>query len=91
MSTWLANTTDTPDSFSNPYGNRPVVSTPFTSEPAKRAIEPLATCSTTAVTPACVESIYGIPKTLATSSSNGLAVSGFIDQYANSADLKVSL
>ncbi|KIP04581.1 hypothetical protein PHLGIDRAFT_25524 [Phlebiopsis gigantea 11061_1 CR5-6] len=74
-------------SFSNPYGTRPVVSTPFV-KPAKRAIEPLATCSTTAVTPACVESIYGIPKTLATSTSNTLAVSGFIEQYANKADLK---
>ncbi|KAI0294289.1 family S53 protease [Multifurca ochricompacta] len=32
--------------------------------------------------------LYGIPKTLATQSSNQLAVSGFIGQYANAADLQ---
>ena len=77
-------------SFSNPFGTRPVVSTSY-SPSEKRAIEPLATCSTSAVTPTCVQSIYGIPKTLASSTSNKLAVSGFIEQYANQADLTVSL
>ncbi|KIP07558.1 hypothetical protein PHLGIDRAFT_70854 [Phlebiopsis gigantea 11061_1 CR5-6] len=75
-------------SFSNPYSPRPVISIPSTAEPST---EPLATCSSNGVTPACVESLYGIPKTLATTKSNGLAVSGFIEQYANQADLKTFL
>ncbi|GJE88140.1 S53 family peptidase [Phanerochaete sordida] len=76
-------------SFPSPKGLRPVISTPDNLQ--NRAIEPLATCSTTAVTPACIQSIYGIPSTKATQKTNGLGVSGFIDQFANSADLKTFL
>lgn len=74
--------------FPNPYGRLPVISTP--SRPANSSIEPLAACSTSGVTPACVESLYGIPTTKATSPSNQLAVSGFIGEFANQADLTVS-
>lgn len=45
-----------------------------------------ASCSST-ITPKCLQAIYGIPATPATQASNGLAVSGFIDQFANQADL----
>ncbi|KAI0066344.1 subtilisin-like protein [Artomyces pyxidatus] len=49
-----------------------------------------ASCNT-AVTPTCVQDLYGIPLTPATQSTNQLAVSGFIDQFANQADLKTFL
>ncbi|KAI0311625.1 family S53 protease [Amylostereum chailletii] len=49
-----------------------------------------ASCATT-VTPACLQAMYGIPTTAATQSLNTIAVSGFIDQYANSADLATFL
>lgn len=39
-----------------------------------------SSCSTT-VTPACLQAMYGIPTTLATQSSNKIAVTGYIDQY----------
>lgn len=43
------------------------------------------------VTPACLEALYGIPTARATQSSNVLGVSGFIDQFANQADLRTFL
>ncbi|KAJ7092304.1 family S53 protease [Mycena belliarum] len=40
------------------------------------------------VNPACLEAMYGIPAAKATgSASNAIAVAGYIDQFANSADL----
>ena len=39
------------------------------------------------ITPACLQALYGIPTTAATRSSNVLGVSGFIEQYAQQADL----
>ncbi|KAA1474739.1 family S53 protease [Dentipellis sp. KUC8613] len=39
-------------------------------------------------TPTCSQELYGIPAAPATQSTNRLAVSGFIDQWANLADLK---
>lgn len=39
------------------------------------------------VTPSCLQALYGIPTAKATQSSNKLTVSGFIEQYANQADL----
>nr|ABB73029.1 family S53 protease [Phanerodontia chrysosporium] len=77
-------------SFPSPNPIRPVISTPLGGLEG-RAIEPLASCSTSAVTPACIESLYGIPTTKATQSSNTLGVSGFIDQFANQADLTTFL
>lgn len=47
-----------------------------------------ASCNSV-VTPACLEALYGVPTSPATQSSNVLGVSGFIDQFANQADLKV--
>lgn len=46
-------------------------------------------CATT-ITPACLQALYNIPTTAATQSSNKLGVTGFIEQFANEADLKVS-
>ncbi|KAA1474770.1 family S53 protease [Dentipellis sp. KUC8613] len=42
-------------------------------------------------TPACAQSLYGIPATRATQASNRLAVSGFNNEYASQADLKMFL
>ncbi|KAH9923703.1 family S53 protease [Epithele typhae] len=41
--------------------------------------------------PACLQALYGIPTTPATQYSNRLAVTGFIKQYANTADLETFL
>ncbi|KAH9940518.1 family S53 protease-like protein [Epithele typhae] len=46
-----------------------------------------SSCAST-VTPACLQAMYGIPTTSSGKSTNVLAVSGFIDQWANQADLK---
>ncbi|PBK98023.1 family S53 protease-like protein [Armillaria gallica] len=43
------------------------------------------------ITPACLQALYGIPMTQATQSSNRLAVSGFINQFAQMADLQTFL
>lgn len=47
-----------------------------------------ASCAST-ITPACLQALYGIPTAPATQSSNKLGVSGFIDQFAQTADLRV--
>ena len=43
----------------------------------------------TVITPACVQALYNVSTTKASQSSNQLGVSGFIDEYANEADLQV--
>lgn len=65
---------------------------PISERPASNisASASLAGCSSTSITPACVQALYGVPTTKATQSSNVLGVSGFIDQFANQADLKVN-
>ncbi|EJD51338.1 family S53 protease [Auricularia subglabra TFB-10046 SS5] len=45
-----------------------------------------ASCLNT-ITPPCLQQLYGIPSAPATKPSNNLAVSGFIEQFANQADL----
>ncbi|KJA22321.1 hypothetical protein HYPSUDRAFT_139376 [Hypholoma sublateritium FD-334 SS-4] len=78
-------------SFENPFG-LPVVASPKVLTPPARRSTNLesravpASCNT-AVTPSCLQALYGIPATLATQASNQLAVSGFIDQFANQVDL----
>lgn len=71
----------------------PVVSSPLKAAAAsqnltERAVP--ASCAQT-ITPSCLQALYGIPTTLATESSNKLGVSGFIDQFAQSADLRTFL
>ncbi|KII88003.1 hypothetical protein PLICRDRAFT_55032 [Plicaturopsis crispa FD-325 SS-3] len=83
--------------FPNPHGGLPVftspVKTPVSSNTTVKgptgASVP-SSCSST-ITPACLQALYGIPTTAATESSNKLAVSGYIQQYANKADLKTFL
>ncbi|KAJ7767644.1 family S53 protease [Mycena metata] len=66
--------------FNNPRSAGPVIKAP--------AVSPDATSCASSVTPACLQSQYGIPTTAATQSSNSIAVAGFIGQYAQTADLK---
>ncbi|KAH9924946.1 family S53 protease-like protein [Amylocystis lapponica] len=47
-------------------------------------------CATT-ITPSCLQSLYGIPTTPATQSSNQLLVTGYDDQFANQNDLQTFL
>ncbi|KAJ7137306.1 family S53 protease-like protein [Mycena filopes] len=60
----------------------------------KRAAPP-ASCdssvSTGVVTPACLQDLYGIPTTPATQKSNTLLVTGYVGQFAQSADLSAFL
>jgi tripeptidyl-peptidase I len=49
-----------------------------------------ASCNST-ITPACLEELYGIPTTAATQKSNTLLVTGYVGQFAQTADLKVNL
>ncbi|KAI0321293.1 family S53 protease [Amylostereum chailletii] len=70
----------------------PLVFTPLTAaQKSNLTAEAVPDSCNTAITPACVQAIYGVPTTLATSSSNQLAVSGFDGEYANQADLTIFL
>ncbi|KAJ7898518.1 family S53 protease [Mycena olivaceomarginata] len=64
------------------------------SSPVKRAIpgsdDVPASCAST-ITPACLQAFYGIPTAPATQISNTLGVAGFIDEWANKADLTAFL
>ncbi|KAJ7509870.1 family S53 protease [Mycena galericulata] len=71
--------------FNNPVSARPVLSVPQSSSVPSDAT---AKSCATSVTPACLQSLYNIPTTPATQSSNTIAVAGFIDQFAQKADLK---
>ncbi|KAI0058592.1 family S53 protease [Artomyces pyxidatus] len=73
--------------FPNPRSGNAIFSTPA---PARlRSVDSSASGSCNAnVTPTCVQSLYNIPTSLATEPSNMLGISGFIDQWANEADLK---
>jgi tripeptidyl-peptidase-1 len=52
-------------------------------------IEKRQSCSSE-MTPACLQSLYGIPTARASQNSNRIGVSGFIEQWAQQADLNVS-
>ncbi|KAL5512352.1 hypothetical protein ACEPAG_3344 [Sanghuangporus baumii] len=79
--------------FENPFAHLPVVSSPLTSAASEQNLTSRAVPSScnSLVTPACLQAMYGIPTARATQSSNILGVSGFIEQFANSADLQTFL
>ncbi|THH29754.1 hypothetical protein EUX98_g4430 [Antrodiella citrinella] len=79
-------------SFPNPSGHLPVFSTPAKLPSAGNLTSEAvpSSCAKT-VTPACVQALYSVPTTPATEKTNTLGVSGFIQQYANQADLKTFL
>ncbi|KAJ6488738.1 family S53 protease [Mycena sanguinolenta] len=64
---------------------RPLAVPKFTAIKAEKRAVPTSCGST--ITPTCLQDIYGIPATPATQSTNRLGVSGFIEQWANEADL----
>ncbi|KAI0043881.1 family S53 protease [Auriscalpium vulgare] len=72
-------------SFSRPLGPQ-TVSIPLSSIVPQGNVSALASCSI--FTPSCLQSLYGIPATAATQKSNSIAVSGFLEQFANRADLE---
>ncbi|KAI0691960.1 family S53 protease [Cerioporus squamosus] len=75
--------------FTNPRGLLPVFTAPIKAEAqnlTSRVTIP-SSCART-ITPACLQAIYNIPSTPATESSNKLAVTGYLEQYANKADLR---
>ncbi|KAJ7482844.1 family S53 protease [Mycena galericulata] len=72
--------------FNNPVSLSPVLSAPKPASEVSSDATP-ASCATT-ITPTCLQDLYGIPTTPATESSNSIAVAGFIDQFAQTADLK---
>ncbi|KAI0085899.1 family S53 protease [Irpex rosettiformis] len=76
-------------SFPNPKGRHPVVHSVSTNNDTRRAAD--ATCSSSGITPACVQSLYGVPATIAKNSKSQLAVSGFIEQFAQQKDLTTFL
>ncbi|EJD00678.1 family S53 protease-like protein [Fomitiporia mediterranea MF3/22] len=79
--------------FENPFAHLPVVSSPLKAVAEEQNLTTRAvpsSCAST-VTPACLQAMYGIPTTKATQSSSTLGVSGFIEQFANSADLQTFL
>ncbi|PBK67922.1 family S53 protease-like protein [Armillaria solidipes] len=71
-------------------GPKAMVSIPLTSNLTERANPAPLSCNNV-ITPSCLQALYGIPATPATQLSNKLAVSGFIDQYAQTADLQTFL
>ncbi|CDO74350.1 hypothetical protein BN946_scf184645.g6 [Trametes cinnabarina] len=78
--------------FPNPFARLPAMVMPPKVKPAVNITSDAvpASCSST-ITPACLQVLYGIPTTPAKVSSNQLGVSGFIEQFANEADLKTFL
>lgn len=70
-------------SFIEVYDRGPISSTPF---------NPHANDSCTdEVTPSCLQGLYGIPKTKATQVANTISVPGYLNEYAQQADLTVRL
>ncbi|KAI0761500.1 family S53 protease [Trametes elegans] len=75
--------------FPNPNSHLPVVSSPVKIHAPQNnsGLAVPASCATT-ITPACLQAIYGIPSTRAAQSSNKIGVTGYIEQFANKADLR---
>ncbi|KAF7370370.1 Family S53 protease [Mycena sanguinolenta] len=74
--------------FNSPVSSKPVLSVPQARKGGNgNSGSNAASCANT-VTPTCLQTLYGIPTTPATQSSNNIAVAGFIDQFAQQADLQ---
>ncbi|KAJ7738332.1 subtilisin-like protein, partial [Mycena metata] len=69
--------------------NNPLSVSRFASIP-KTPVVRQSSCADS-VTPACLQTLYGIPNTPATQSANSIVVPGFLDQFAQIADLKTFL
>ncbi|EKM54114.1 uncharacterized protein PHACADRAFT_257728 [Phanerochaete carnosa HHB-10118-sp] len=80
-------------SFNNPFGRLPLASVPLKSraQPGNLSSDAIPESCTSTVTPACVQDLYGVPTTPATVKTNTLGVAGYIEQFANEADLTTFL
>ena len=77
--------------FAKPFSGQRFVSPPRIKPAVNVTSDAVpASCAST-ITPACLQALYGIPTAPATVRSNQLGVSGFIDQFANQADLRVAI
>ncbi|KAJ7696455.1 family S53 protease [Mycena rosella] len=77
------------NTFNSPLSVRPVLSLPQSD--SRNSNNAAQSCANT-VTPACLQTLYGIPTTAnnnstTSNSTNSIAVAGFIDQFAQTADL----
>ncbi|KAH9910454.1 family S53 protease [Fomitopsis serialis] len=75
-------------SFPNPYSHMPI--TDFTSSGLTSDVS-TGPCNIDLVTPACLQWLYGIPTTPEVSDGNALAVTGYIEQWPQEADLMTFL
>ncbi|KAF7797928.1 hypothetical protein EIP86_009135 [Pleurotus ostreatoroseus] len=80
--------------FPNPLGSKPLFFTPksqakINASPSNVSSDAVpSSCSSSIITPTCIQDLYGVPTTKATQSSNKIGVSGFIQQFANKNDLQ---
>ncbi|KAI9436186.1 subtilisin-like protein [Lactarius indigo] len=73
----------------NVVGGRPVVRSLAKNMPRRNITSATTpTLCDAVMTPECVQRLYNIPRTSASQSSNKLAVSGFLQEFANRADLR---
>lgn len=77
--------------FPNAHRNAPISSVKTSERNTRTRSEDVASSCADEITPACLQSLYGIPTTPATESSNKLGVTGYGDNWANKADLKTFL
>ena len=74
--------------FPNLFGNKPTVKEVPKQDVTGRA--DVCYVNSFYMTPSCLESLYSIPTTPATSDSNTLGVTGYVGEYAKFSDLTVS-
>ncbi|KAI0344952.1 subtilisin-like protein [Trametopsis cervina] len=80
--------------FPNPKGVRPIMHSAVLNNHAERATESLharATCNGNAITPPCVQSLYGLPTAPSSGAGSQIGVSGYIGQFASQKDLTTFL
>jgi len=67
----------------------PLVFTPMSSKTASAPTPNAApaACNVNQVDPACIQALYGVPTTAGSQTASKIGVSGFIDQFAQNADL----
>ncbi|KAF9305335.1 hypothetical protein BGZ74_010553 [Mortierella antarctica] len=73
-------------SFDGDLSHGPTSAAPTPSEPLAKRFVKRATCNDQ-VTPSCLHALYGIPTNRATQPKNVIAVPGFVNEFANEADL----
>ncbi|KAI8869506.1 putative protease S8 tripeptidyl peptidase I [Ramicandelaber brevisporus] len=73
-----------PVNFFEPVMSQPIITIPPQS--TLRAGAAPASCNDQ-VTPECIQKLYGLPTTKATQKGNSVAIPGFLNEFANKADL----